>query len=166
MDSGRTLSSPDIPLAIEKWQNHKVQRLHEKTIMKIHTQYTRPAYVRTCFIALAFSAFMPPAGATSASQWQGTSEGARQTGPTAKAPKAVLLAQSDAEQKMIDDCRKNFGTDCERKAREAMMPPVERRQVMIERCRNNFGTDCEKSVDTELAAEQNQQRFIQPKPAQ
>jgi hypothetical protein len=37
---------------------------------------------------------------------------------------------------------------------------------MIERCRNNFGTDCERAVDTELAAEQNEQRFIRPKPAQ
>lgn len=61
---------------------------------------------------------------------------------------------------MIDECRKNFGIDCERKAKEAMMPPAERRQTMIEQCRNNFGTDCEKSVDIELQAEQNQQRFL------
>ena len=134
--------------------------------MKIHTQYARPAFVRASIIALACAAFMPSAAAATTPQWPVAGDGARQTGRATAAPKAVQLAQSDAEQKMIDDCRKNFGTDCARKAKEAMMPPTERRQVMIDRCRNNFGTDCEKSVDTELAAEQNQQRFIQPKPAQ
>lgn len=81
-------------------------------------------------------------------------------------PRAFVVAQSGVEQKMIDDCRKNFGTDCEARAKEATMPLPERRQKMIARCRSNFGTDCEKSVDIELAAEQNPQKFIRPKPAQ
>jgi hypothetical protein len=133
--------------------------------MKTVSQSSRRFCIPAC-IALACLALTSGAGAATTPQLPGAGDGARQTSRAATAPKAVLLAQSDAEQKMIDDCRKNFGTDCERKAKEAMMPPAQRRQAMIERCRNNFGTDCERAVDTELAAEQNQQRFIQPKPAQ
>ena len=131
--------------------------------------------VRAGLLALACLALAPSVvganvdgrvGNDGAIRHAGQAPAARAIARTTVTPRALLVAQSDAEQKMIDDCRKNFGTDCERKAKEAMMPPAERRQVMIERCRNNFGTDCEKSVDIELAAEQNQQRFIQPKPAQ
>jgi hypothetical protein len=65
-----------------------------------------------------------------------------------------VAAESETAEKMIEECRDNFGTDCKQQVDTELLPPESRRQQLIADCQNDFGEDCEQVVDTELEAEQ------------